>query len=489
MSSLFLLVIGSYCKKIWDGALCWEHTKAGTMATQPCPGYLAHVTTSYKATKLCTENGTWWVNPITDHHWTNFTACINSATLPSPPSVPSMIIKHFESVRLMYNIGYGMSLVSLIFAACIMLYFKKLHCPRNTIHLNLFLSFILRAAISFVKENLLVEYVGFPIDVYYDVNKRLHFRSDILHWECKLFFTLLNYIIAANYTWILVEALYLQMLISVSVFTEKSRVKLYILFGWAFPLLSIIPWVIVRSILYNEYCWNISYENKYIIHIIYGPITVSIVVQVLIFINIVRILFTKLNASPCPETKKFRYRRLAKSTLILIPLFGVYYIIFAVKDFNLIDENSSLFVGLWWAEFFFNSFQGFLLSLLFCYFNTEVQTEFKKAWYRHTLQRGGSTKTMKSTFYSRSQRYHSAQNGDVSGVEENEFTGNNSCIHDELAPRTSTTYTTSLCSESVKEQFAEIDSEINETIPCLNNNRNEMELKSNMSETKIDDVT
>nr|KAG5704100.1 hypothetical protein BaRGS_017604 [Batillaria attramentaria] len=42
---------------------------------------------------------------------------------------------------------------------------RKLHCPRNTIHLNLFASFILRATMSFMKENLLVEGLGFHSDV------------------------------------------------------------------------------------------------------------------------------------------------------------------------------------------------------------------------------------------------------------------------------------------------------------------------------------
>ncbi|KAK3102861.1 hypothetical protein FSP39_014500 [Pinctada imbricata] len=420
------------------------------------------------ATKYCTENGTWWVNPNTHKQWTNFTTCISSAPPTShPPSVPDMIIKHFESVRLMYNIGYGLSLVSLIIACAIMLYFKKLHCPRNTIHLNLFLSFILRAAISFVKENLLVEYVGFPIDVYYDDHHKLIFRSDMLHWECKLFFTLLNYIIAANYLWILVEAVYLQMLITVSVFVEKSRIKWYILFGWCFPLVSIIPWVIVRAVLYNEYCWNLSYVNEYIIHIIYGPITVSVFIQFIIFINIVRILFTKLNASPCPETKKFRYRRLAKSTLILIPLFGVYYIIFAVKDFNLIDENSYAYVVLWWAEFFFNSFQYDLThklscNLHFCLFDCKVQAEFKKRWKRYMIRREGSGRTLKSLLQSRSHRHQNGtrttqQNGVV----------DNTCFRGQNGVRSSLSY-----KETVHktEDIDQNNDELSERTPCMNNN-------------------
>lgn len=53
------------------------------------------------------------------------------------------------------------------------------------------------------------------------------------HWECRMFMTIVNYIMAANYAWIFVEALYLQMLISVAVFTEKKHLHIYMLLGWS----------------------------------------------------------------------------------------------------------------------------------------------------------------------------------------------------------------------------------------------------------------
>ena len=52
------------------------------------------------------------------------------------------------------------------------------------------------------------------------------------HWECRLFFSLFQYVLTASYIWIFVEGLYLHMLIFVSVFTEKTRVLWYMVFGW-----------------------------------------------------------------------------------------------------------------------------------------------------------------------------------------------------------------------------------------------------------------
>jgi len=52
------------------------------------------------------------------------------------------------------------------------------------------------------------------------------------HWECRLLMSLFNYVCVANYAWIFVEGLYLNMLIFVSVFSEKSGIYGYILIGW-----------------------------------------------------------------------------------------------------------------------------------------------------------------------------------------------------------------------------------------------------------------
>ena len=52
------------------------------------------------------------------------------------------------------------------------------------------------------------------------------------HVGCKILFTIFNYILGANYMWIFAEGMYLHMLISVAMFSEKSGVKKLIIFGW-----------------------------------------------------------------------------------------------------------------------------------------------------------------------------------------------------------------------------------------------------------------
>ena len=43
--------------------------------------------------------------------------------------------------------------------------FRRLHCKSNSLHLNLFIAFILRAIISFIKSSLFVEGVGLEKDI------------------------------------------------------------------------------------------------------------------------------------------------------------------------------------------------------------------------------------------------------------------------------------------------------------------------------------
>jgi len=54
-------------------------------------------------------------------------------------------------------------------ACCV---YRKLHCPRNTVHVNLFMSFILRAVMALLRDMLMADSVGLPD------NSAVHYSSD-----------------------------------------------------------------------------------------------------------------------------------------------------------------------------------------------------------------------------------------------------------------------------------------------------------------------
>ncbi|CAE1167678.1 unnamed protein product [Acanthosepion pharaonis] len=98
-----------------------------------------------------------------------------------------------------------------------------------------------------------------------------------------------------------------------------------------------------------------------------------------LFLNIVRVLFTKLNAPHNRESRNARYRRLAKSTLILIPLFGC-HIIFSFKPEHLSVKAELILLTF---EMLLSSFQGFVVAILLCFANCEVKSEIASFWERN----------------------------------------------------------------------------------------------------------
>ncbi|XP_061738559.1 calcitonin gene-related peptide type 1 receptor [Nerophis ophidion] len=66
---------GRFCRRDWDGWLCWDQTAAGTYASQNCPDFFSYADSTEKATRYCGEDGRWYRHPDSNSTWTNFTLC------------------------------------------------------------------------------------------------------------------------------------------------------------------------------------------------------------------------------------------------------------------------------------------------------------------------------------------------------------------------------------------------------------------------------
>ncbi|CAK6967900.1 vasoactive intestinal polypeptide receptor-like [Scomber scombrus] len=355
------------CSGTWDKITCWPSADIGEVVTIPCPKYLFYFsrdTTTRNLSKTCTEDG--WTSISIDSY------IMDCGYNPNNTIDDNTSGEFFDAIKVGYTIGHSVSLISLTIAIIILCFFRKLHCTRNYIHMHLFVSFILKAVAVFIKDVVL-----------YDVGETVNCQSPV---SCKAVVVFFQYGIMASYFWLLVEGLYLHALLAVSFFSERKYFWWYILIGWVAPTIFISAWVITKAYLNDPGCWEIIDDSPW--WIIKTPILVTILVNFFLFICIIRILRQKMNCPDIGRKESNQYSRLAKSTLLLIPLFGINYIIFAFIPDGIHSQVRMVF------DLILGSFQGFVVAVLYCFLNGEVQAEIKRKWRRWMLQRflGADTK-------------------------------------------------------------------------------------------------
>ncbi|KAG8512006.1 Glucagon-like peptide 1 receptor [Galemys pyrenaicus] len=312
---------GLFCNRTFDDYACWPDGLPGSFVNVSCPWYLPWASSVLQGHvyRFCTAEGLWLHKDNSSLPWRDLSECEESKRGERDSPEEQLL-----SLHIIYTVGYALSFSALVIASAILLGFRHLHCTRNYIHLNLFASFILRALSVFIKDA--------ALKWMYSTAAQQHQWDGLLSYQdslgCRLVFLLMQYCVAANYYWLLVEGVYLYTLLAFSVFSEQRIFRLYLSIGWGVPLLFVIPWGIVKYLFEDE--------------------------------------------------------GLAKSTLTLIPLLGTHEVIFAF----VMDEHARgtlRFIKLF-TELSFTSFQGLMVAILYCFVNNEVQMEFRKSWERWRLE-------------------------------------------------------------------------------------------------------
>uniref|UniRef100_A0A3P9B674 Vasoactive intestinal peptide receptor 2 n=1 Tax=Maylandia zebra TaxID=106582 RepID=A0A3P9B674_9CICH len=350
------------CKGDWDSIACWERAEFGETVTIPCPRRLSCVCISSPAGNIsrnCTTAGWSDVFP-------NITSVCGADT-----SQDKLVF--YVVVQTLYTLGHSLSLIALTTGCAILCLFRKLHCTRNYIHLNLFFSFILRAVAVLVKDDILF-------------NRNSHCSNQPSLVGCKASLVFFQYFIMANFFWLLVEGLYLHTLLVV-IFSENRHFIVYMFIGWGIPTVFVSAWVITR--IYLE-------DTGYF----FTPPKVNFIQ----FICIIRILVQKLRCPDVGGNDQSQYRRLAKSTLLLIPLFGIHYVVFVTLSES-IAEDYKIFFDLALGSFQLIQMITFFLFYLFL----KVQGELKRKWRSMYLNCRLSRNRHNNTFASRNGSQHMVQ--------------------------------------------------------------------------------
>ncbi|XP_006169657.1 secretin receptor isoform X4 [Tupaia chinensis] len=338
------------CATLWDNMSCWPSSAPGQTVEVECPRFLQMLTSGNGSMfRNCTQDGWSEAFPRPD------VACGVNMSGSSNERRHTYLLK----LKVMYTVGYSASLSMLLVALSILCAFRRLHCTRNYIHMHLFGSFILRALSIFIKDAVLFS----SDDIAYCDSPRV---------GCKLVMVFFQYCIMANYAWLLVEGLYLHTLLVISFFSERKCLQGFVALGWGSPAVFVTLWALIRHFLEDNGCWDIN-ANAAIWWVIRGPVILSILINFILFINILRILMRKLRTQETRGNEVNHYKRLAKSTLLLIPLFGIHYIVFAFSPEDAMEIQ--LFF-----ELALGSFQGLVVAILYCFLNGEVQLEVQRKW-------------------------------------------------------------------------------------------------------------
>uniref|UniRef100_A0A6Q2XDW9 Adenylate cyclase activating polypeptide 1a (pituitary) receptor type I n=1 Tax=Esox lucius TaxID=8010 RepID=A0A6Q2XDW9_ESOLU len=365
MCVCFVCVCVAGCPWMWDSFSCWKAAARGEVVSVRCPEVF-HI--------LIPEDGLlwwfidlfpgllWWFNigwvsrNCTEEGWSEMFPDYVDACLPDDNATrPDM---NHASVQALYTVGYSTSLVSLTTAMVILCRFRKLHCTRNYIHMNLFISFMLRAVSVFIKDGVLYAQ---------EEDCSLHTVA------CKAVMVFFHYCVMSNYFWLFIEGLYLFTLLVQTFFPERRYFYWYTVVGWGTPTVCVTVWAALRLQFDDAGCWDLN-DNTALWWVLKGPTVVSIMINFILFVGIIVILVQKLQSPDIGGNESSIYLRLARSTLLLIPLFGIHYTVFAFSPENVSKKERLVF------ELGLGSFQGFVVAVLYCFLNGEVQSEVKRKW-------------------------------------------------------------------------------------------------------------
>ncbi|KAK3569555.1 hypothetical protein QTP86_034830 [Hemibagrus guttatus] len=339
------------CSALWDDVNCWPRAEIGAVISQQCPKLLK---VKGNVRRNCTENG--WSDPFPPY----MLACGSmNGVVHQPSDMMLASPKYFMGVKIMYSVGYSISVISLAIAFMLLCVFRKLHCTRNFIHMQLFLSFILRAVFIFIRDAALLKSQDYYHCEYHPIG-------------CKVALIFSNYGILANYSWLLVEGHYLHSLIHLSLHSPRKRLHWYISFGWSMSL----------SLSLCLLCTHKTYTLE-LLTVFKRREVNSFTMNLLFFLRIIQTIVSKMRAPDTIGNEFKQHKKLAKSTLLLVSLFGVQYALFTFFP----DGVSTLTFQIWNAiELTLASTQGFIVALLYCFLNGEVQHEITRHWRRWRLK-------------------------------------------------------------------------------------------------------
>ncbi|XP_052809633.1 PDF receptor-like [Mya arenaria] len=383
---------GLYCNATWDTILCWPAARAGVTIRLPCPP-LPGLDPDKFGYRTCGPEGRWEGKFPGDYSlprgYTNYTNCYTPETLDlykkfflnKSPAQKQMMKDVLNATRTMEVVGLWLSLVSSLISLFIFCYFRSLRCHRTRIHRNLFLSIIVQVFIRLIVyvDQFVARMQGGEIGGTSSGSSGAIYDTPVL---CEILYSLVEYTKTVSFMWMLIEGMYLHNQIAVSVFSKKPNYVVFYAMGWGLPIPVTVAWCITLAFTYKRKCWY-AYYFLPTIWIIEVPRILIIAINLLFLLNIIRVLVLKLQNSHTNEAQYIKVRKAIKAALFLLPLLGITNFLVMIEP----DKEPVKFAIWSFTSHFLTTFQGFIISLLYCFLNGEVQITLKKRWDRFRQRR------------------------------------------------------------------------------------------------------
>ncbi|XP_050418764.1 PDF receptor isoform X2 [Patella vulgata] len=376
-----------YCNGTWDKWLCWPPTKAGARVQLSCPPMPGLIATNF-AYRNCRSDGKWEGKTPSDNSmpngYSNYLNCYTQEAreifdkyiADKTPAQKQLMYDIVRSTRTLEICGLCLSLVATFLSLIIFAYFRGLKCNRTRIHKNLFVAIIVQVIIELILyiDQHVARAAGGEGSGAPSGQSGAIYDTPVF---CEVLYALLEYTKTVKFMWMFIEGLYLHNMIAVSVFSSKPSYALYYTVGWGLPMVLTIAWAIPMAQTHHVQCWY-GYYYLPIIWIIEAPRVTVIAVNLFFLLNIIRVLIMKLRETHTNEAN--RVRKAVKAAIVLLPLLGITNFVVMIEP----QPDDLVKFGCWAIiSHFLISFEGFFISLIYCFLNGEVQNALKRHFTHH----------------------------------------------------------------------------------------------------------
>lgn len=356
-----------------DGLVCWPFTLQGQVARVNCFNIKVfaeairnldvHEGQEHHAYKHCLPTG--WAEKG------DYEECIALISVTDTQQNSTVTEDdRARNRRILANINVYLSILSLacLLISLLIFSFKSLQCDRLRIHKNFMVSLVLYGLLTILQFAPYTTQQG-PEHVWYHSYP----------WVCRGVLGLFMFCFQAPVYWMFIEGINLHSKVSFNVFSSAAPMALYYCVGWGLPLLLSMGWMLAMTLSGEQAgrCWD-DYSDSPLANIIIVPVLVSLTVNLLLLVSIVKVVVTKLRVQGSLSTQQIQIRRAVRATLILFPLLGMTNLFFFINPKNLgsqIPEHQYVYMV---VNSVLKSSQGIFLSFLYCFFNNEVQETLRR---------------------------------------------------------------------------------------------------------------